>query len=342
MRRLIVLVVSVLFLSTTSAAVAAHPEFPEFIPFDASQGEFPEGVAVDKMGNVYVSLNPLGQVWKFTPTGERSLLVDFGSPGGLGLAVDAPGNVYLAREGSDNGVYKINQNGEANLVPGTDAIVFPNSLTFDKRGNLYITETFSFDAPLTEFPGCDIGAGSFFGPGGVWIVPRGGEAQLVLRHELLTGLCLPNPIPFPIGANGIAHRQGNLYVTNSEKGMVLRIPVDGHGNAGTSQVLATVSDPIDPNFGPPALDGLALDVHGAMYVPVINQSRIVRITPNGATVEQLAGPGDGLDFPASVAFGTGRGERQSLFVTNFAIGPPGGSGPGLVKLDTDKPGQPLP
>lgn len=342
MKRFVLLVVSVLFLGTTSAAVATAPEFPDFIPFDPSLGEFPEGVAVDKTGNVYVSLDELGQVWKFTPTGERSLLVDFGSPGGLGLAVDAIGNVYVAREGPGNGVYVIDQSGNARLVPGTDAIVFPNSLAFDKRGNLYITETFSFDAPLTEFPGCDIGAGPFFGPGGIWVVPRGGEAQVLLRHELLTGLCLPNPIPFPIGANGIAYRQGALYVTNTERGLVIRIPVDGKGDAGIPEVLATVSDPIDPDFGPPALDGLALDVHGDIYVPVINQSRIVRVEADGGTIEQVAGPGDGLDFPASLAFGTGKGERQSMFVTNFAIGPPGGAGPGILKLDIGTPGQPLP
>ena len=30
--------------------------FPSLIPFDASQGEYPEGVAVDKVGNVFVSI----------------------------------------------------------------------------------------------------------------------------------------------------------------------------------------------------------------------------------------------------------------------------------------------
>ena len=104
-----------------------------------------------------------------------------------------------------------------------------------------------------------------------------------------------------------------------------------------------MADLVPPSpFGPPALDGLALDVHGNAYVPVINQSRIVRISADGTSIVTVASSADGLDFPASVAFGTGKGERRSLFVTNFAIGPPGGAGPALLKLAAADPGLPLP
>jgi hypothetical protein len=53
-----------------------------------------------------------------------------------------------------------------------------------------------------------------------------------------------------------------------------------------------------------------------------------------------------FDFPASLFFGTGKGERQSLFVTNLGMGVsrvPGlpWAGPGLVKIDAGVPGDPL-
>jgi hypothetical protein len=51
---------------------------------------------------------------------------------------------------------------------------------------------------------------------------------------------------------------------------------------------------------------------------------------------------DGLDFPASLAFGTGKGERKSLFVTNLALGPPEFANPGFAKIDVGQPGMPLP
>lgn len=113
------------------------------------------------------------------------------------------------------------------------------------------------------------------------------------------------------------------------------------GAAGTPEVVAQVTG-VDPEFGPPGLDGMALDVYGNIYLPVINQSRIVKIAPDGSSVETIATLADGLDFPASLAFGTGNGERRSLFVTNYSLGPPIFAGPGLVKLRVEDPGLPLP
>jgi sugar lactone lactonase YvrE len=83
-------------------------------------------------------------------------------------------------------------------------------------------------------------------------------------------------------------------------------------------------------------------VHGNIYAAVINQSRIVKISPDGSTIETVATSADNLDFPASLAFGTGKGDRKSIFVTNFAIGPPTDVGPSLVKIDVGVPGMPLP
>ncbi len=57
--------------------------------------------------------------------------------------------------------------------------------------------------------------------------------------------------------------------------------------------------------------------------------------------------GTPLDTPASLAFGTGKGGRTNLFVTNlgwmsiFVPGPPW-PGRGLVKIDAELPGLPLP
>ncbi|MDH3469751.1 MAG: SMP-30/gluconolactonase/LRE family protein [Acidimicrobiia bacterium] len=314
-----------------------------FAPCGLTPGdECPEGVAVDKRGNVYVSLDALGEIRKFTPSGEMTTLVDFESSGALGLAVDAQGNVYVAREDDpNNGVYKVDRRGHAERLPGTEAIVLPNALAFDKRGNLYVSETFSFDPDTLEtYDDC---GGGKFGDGAIWRIPKRGETELWLRDELLTGLCLPNPIPFPIGANGIAYRHGAIYVANTEKSTIVRIPVEKDGSAGTPEVVATVTG-FDPELGPPALDGIALDVHGNIFAAVINQSRIVRIGHDGSETD-VATSADGLDFPASLAFGTGTGARKSMFVTNYAIGPPPvatGIGPSLIEINVGVPGMPLP
>jgi hypothetical protein len=51
-------------------AVVAPEQFPAFIPM----ADTPSGVAVDKTGNVYVSVPESGRgvIWKYTPDAERS------------------------------------------------------------------------------------------------------------------------------------------------------------------------------------------------------------------------------------------------------------------------------
>ena len=331
----LVLVASMLVLAAPVAADA--PEFPNFTPMDAG----PEGVAVDNVGNVYVSVGIGGQteVWKFGPTGEDELLAVVPGPAPAGLAVDANGkHVYLAQQ--SGGVFKIDMSGVFTLVPGTDAIVIPNSMAFDKRGNLYITETFSLD------PEGDLGlvtcTKGTFGRGGIWVVPKGGEAELLLRHDDLTGTCDPEvPIPFPIGANGLAYRHGSLIVANTEKALLLEIPVLKKGGLGDITEIANLSGP--GMFGAAIIDGIALDVHGNIYAAMITDSSITRVSPDGGQIETVATFMDGLTFPASLAFGTGNGERQSVFVTNLAFFVPEGfAGPGVAKIDVGQPGMPLP
>jgi sugar lactone lactonase YvrE len=304
-------------------AVALMP-----IPADASRHvewvihyepvvEAPEGIAVDKVGNIFVGMDVPGQIRKIAPDGTESVFYDFGIVGVLGLAVDAPGNVYACMASFDpstQGVYRVSRDGTTAVrLPGTEAISFPNALAFDKRGNLYVTESIL---------------------GAIWRIPRGRNAEVWLQHPALVGTGVIPVIPFPVGANGIAYRHGNLYVANTETAHILRIPIQKDGSAGEPEPVAASME-LFP------LDGIALDVHGNIYALVIAESKLVRVTPDG-DITTLATAQDELDFAASASFGTGKGERQSLFVTNYAIGPPGGPGPGVVKVDVGIPGLPLP
>ncbi len=350
MRKLLVVALVVGMIAVVAPAAAGAPTFPDFTPMDAG----PEGVAVDNRGNVFVSVGIPGdldrtEIWKFDPSGDGAVLATIpGVTGAAGLAVDANGeHVYAAVQFA--GVFKIDMAGNVELVPGTDAIVLPNSLAFDKNGNLYITETFSFDVDdgLDYYEYCDASVtpgavfSGWFGRGGIWWVPKGGEAELLLRDDLLTGVCAPVPIPYPIGANGIAYRHGSLIVANTEKALLLEIPVSKGGALGDVSVLSQVIGFGD--FGPWMIDGIALDVHGNIYAAIVTGSVLVRVSADGEQIETIATYEDGLDFPASVAFGTGKGERKSVFVTNLAFQVPDGfAGPGFAKINVGLPGLPLP
>lgn len=309
-------VLAVLALALPVAVAGAAVNVAVVVDYDAAAGELPEGVAVDKRGDVFVSLAPLGQVRKIGRDGSESTLATLVPPnsgnGVLGLAVDAPGNVYAAVATFDpatSGVYRIARDGSFVRLPGTEAIVFPNGVTLDQRGNAYITDTIL---------------------GAVWRIPAaGGPAELWYQSPLLLGSGIFG-FGFPLGANGIAFRQSQLVVSNTEGGRLVRISINPDGSAGPATVLAE---------GPAllAVDGIAFDVHGNVWAAVIAQSTIVRVSPSG-TVTSVATAADGLDWASSIAFG----KDHDLWAVNFAIGPPGGPGPALLRLEVGVKGQPLP
>lgn len=332
-------------LCLSASAFSKSGEFPDWI---SMPGVIARGVAVDKVGNVYVTVTGGApehvQLRKFAPDGEQlfSKNIGLGTIGGLMAA--ANGDLYIAvAAGLDRGVYRMDSEGELELLPGSEDIFFANGLAFDDVGTLFITESVSLH------PGPS-------GEGGIWRIRRGGQAELCLRDPLLQGTgSMGQPVFY--GANGIAYYHGNLYVTNTEKGTIVRIPVESDGSVGTPELWTTLANvPESPakNMFPAMGDGLTLDVFGNLYVVVLSQSAIVRINLAdksqetvvvfpGAAASPLYAP---LDVPASVFFGTGKGERTSIFVTNQGIGKfyvpdlPW-AGPGLVKIDAGVPGRPL-
>ncbi len=126
----------------------------------------PNGIAVDKQGNVFVAdqlnhkirkVSPSGQVSTFAGTGLAGLAnqrngssASFNQP--RGMAVDAIGNVYVGDVGNHQ-IRKITANGEVTSFAGsgiagtTDnedglqaAFYFPNGLAVDSKGDVYVAD----------------------------------------------------------------------------------------------------------------------------------------------------------------------------------------------------------
>lgn len=320
-------------------AAALHDGEPSLLyAFDEAAGENPEGIAVDKTGNVFVSASGLGELWIIRPGADGpeafgrldGIDPSTGDIGILGLAVDAPGNVYAGVQSSNpatNGVWIFDRtSGDATRIPGTEQIAIANDVAFDKRGNLYIT-----DSAL----------------GAIWRVPKHGALEAWLTGEPLLAGTGGLGLGVPIGANGIEYRHGTLYVANTEKALILTVPVTPGGAPGPVSVLTTfpVVEVAPGVFLPGVPDGLALDVHGTLYVAQINLSTISSVAPDGSI--ETVHAGDPLDWPSSIAFGTGRGHGQMLFAVNFSIGEANGdpaerAGPGVVALPVGVPGMPVP
>ncbi len=339
------LVVTLALVTTASpTAASSHIEVVQTFP-----GGSVEGVAVDKTGNVFASSTFTGELLKFEPGSSDFEVfgsIDDWAPGGpfgagfLGLAVDSEGNVYGTAQWADStGVYKFDRKtGDATRIPGTEVISFPNSIAFDKRGNMYVTDSNSngLTNPLgpTDVP-----------LGAIWRVDRNGSVEKWAEDPQLGGNGIA-ALSTPVGANGIAYRQGELIVANTEGFGLFTVPILKSGDAGPVSPLSIPGWPLfDSPFGPiPAVpDGIALDVHGAIYVAVVAQNAVIRVNSDGTVDTLFQDPTlQILDTPSSVAFGTGSGFKETLYVVNLAFGPPGSIGGALIAIDVGVPGMPLP
>ena len=311
--------------------------------FPLPEGHHPEGVAVDRQGTIYLGdRRPENGLWvsevlAIEPDGSASTLAalaeieteDPGDSGVLGLTTDRQGNVYAAlvtHDRATHGVWRIGRNGwdQARLA-GSEEIVFPNALTFDARGNLYVTDSVD---------------------GAIWRFPAGGrQGELWAQHELLQP-DPQHPFGFPLpGANGIAfHPPDTLYVANTEKGLVARVPIEPDGGAGQPSLVAS---------GPALLtiDGLAVDARGGIHAviaghAVLGTSPLVRVDPRtGTTTSSLAaGQDEDFDVPLSIAFGRGVRSSRAIYVTNGDLPgfPPEHHKPGLVEANVGVAGFPTP
>ncbi len=299
--------------------------------FEGANLELPEGITIDKTGNMYVSLGlpgfaggTSGEIWKISPDGTETVLVEFDVPPAAGLAVDASGNVYYAHptnaDDGTTGVYRLTSDGGTERLPGTENMFLPNGVAFDEQGNLYASDSIQ---------------------GAIWRIPGGGtaDAEIWSQHEFIQG-CEEDPF----GANGVAYWKGNFYVANTAKGILVRIPILTDGSAGEPEIAAGV-DNCNPDelYG---MDGIALDVDGNVYALLVLQNKLVRIDPtDGTYTVLLTGEDDGLFNPASIAFGTGKGDQKSVYMSNFAVlepGPEGNHGPAVLKFDVGAQGLALP
>lgn len=287
--------------------------------------QFLESIAFDEGGSLYLSLPIQGEIRKIAPNGEQTTVATlplgpdiFGT--GLGIlgtiAFDQAGNLYVAQNSTDvtvKGIWRVASDGTTERLAALPQDSLPNGITVDKDDNIFVA-----DSTL----------------GIVWRIPSGGrEAQVWLEDELLRARPSSG---FP-GANGVKFYQGDLYVSVTDTGNILRIPVQPDGTSGELVVYAT---------GVPT-DDFAFDILGNLYATTHPLNTVVRIGKDGQQ-QVLATIDQGIIGSTAAAFGTQEGDRTKLYVVTDGgllgrlLDPDSPTGPpSVVKLDIGIPGYPL-
>lgn len=209
--------------------------------------DHPEGVAVGPDGTIYAG-GEAGQIYRIDASGtfEQIASVDGFV---LGLAVDANNNIY-ACENTSHTVKRITPDGSVSIYSsGTPDrhFVTPNYPAFDATGNLYVTDSGSWNGN----DGC------------VFVVRPDGST------ELFTDNVTDFPNGLAIGPDG-----SSLYVVVSTLPGVVRIEIQPDGSAGAIETVVELARNVP--------DGVAFDQDGTLYIACYAPSVIYRLTTDGS------------------------------------------------------------
>lgn len=143
------------------------------------------------------------------PTGTFNLTTFSGMLSGMTRGRDgATYTMVLASDPANKGIWRIDDNGSAELWSPFPAASGGNGLTTDSSGNIYVA-----DAIL----------------GLIWkVAPAGGSPEVWIEHEMLgAGANFPMPT-----ANGIKISDDTVFVSNTLHQQVVRIEIEDDGSAG--------------------------------------------------------------------------------------------------------------
>lgn len=311
---------------TSAVPEAAAAGLSLFRDLDAAQGELPESITIDPMGNLYATMGPT--VRKITPWGQMSVLATLPVPAGVlaaGLKFGEDGDLYVAT-GSLSPVppaafvWRVTPGGVVSEFVALDPEGFPNDIAFNDDNELFVTD------PLL---------------GLIWKIDPQGQPEVWLADPAFEGnVDDPYLVLSYFGVDGIAFdkKKDNLYVGNLDYGRILRVPVDCDGEPGDVEVWV---DDFDALAG---ADGIAFDDKGKLFVAVNGQDRLVSIDKHRNL--EILGEGGLLDAPSAVVFGQSPWNKKTLYVSSFAITRafgifPGEPQPALLKLPVKHKGLPL-
>jgi sugar lactone lactonase YvrE len=260
-----------------SASTAPLSDARVLAQLDINTLQQPETITLEPGGAADVTFTRARQVARIGTDGSVSILATLPAPAtGTATAsgiVRAPdGSLYVNENaGSRSGIWRIPPGGgtPVQVVALPDVKVL-NGLALDRSQDaLYVTDSSS---------------------GTVWKVPlRSDTASLWAQGTDLE----PNTVNSSgFGANGIKVHDGAVWVSNTDKGTLLRIPIGAHGMAGAVTTVAQ---------GLTAIDDFAFTGDGDTVLAALDHANEVAIVRPDGSHQIVLTAADGLSDPTSVA-----------------------------------------
>ena len=239
----------------------------------------PECIIAERDGTLWVS-DDRGGATRIGRDGRQSTI---GSIPGLpnGLALDADGSLLVAE--IDHGkFYRLQRDGRHQLLADNAGGKPLGSLNFvyrDPAGRIWLTIS-THTVPRRDAIDKSI-------PDGAILRYDNGKLQVAAE-----GIYFANEVR--------VDRAGRyLYVAESGKGRVRRMPIAADGSLGAGETYGP-----EQIFPGAIVDGIAFDADGNLWVTEVSRNGLYVITPEGQCHCVFQDPsGETLQFPASITFG---------------------------------------
>ena len=246
-----------------------------FATNDLSGWNGPVGLALDNLGNLYAGVPSESVIWKFLPSGTRSLIGIIDSISGL--TFDAGGNLFATTPNyveigkCDYGPAWGYSAIYFDLSPWTQSHVgYPINLAFDRAGTVYVSSS-GWPSPI-QVPPLYIGT-----------TIETYSTNFTYLGSFATGLNEPYGLAFD--------GSGSLYVANSGTNGALVNTIVKFTSEGVRSTFATASG------GLSRPTGLAFDSAGNLFVANFGNGTIVKLAPDGNGSVFASG----LNSPAAIA-----------------------------------------
>ena len=247
-------------------------------------GIYPEGIAIDGSGNIWIANNGSNNVTVLNSSGAALFTPTVGSSP-AGIAIDASGNAWVTNSGSGT-VSELSSSGiTLGTYPVYTAGASPKGIAIDKNGNIWIANSGSNSITELNSNGYPIGTYSLGGSGGycwngngysiaidasgnVWVTTCGNVVELSPSGNMM-GTYNGGYSPQGIAIDG----SGNVWVTNIYNNTVTEL-----NSSGTT--IGTYA------FGGSNLSGIAIDASGNVWVAgsFSGALGVTELSPTGVTI----------------------------------------------------------
>jgi len=281
----------------------------------------PDGVALDRQGNVYVVDQTTDRIQKLGSTGEP--LAQWGGPGkGPGqfsgpaaVAVDRQGNTYVT-DTNNSRIQKLSPTGQPLKEwgqPGAAPGQFSNpfGIALDGNGNIYVADNGNHriqklspsGQPLAQWHGgfqylvglaVDAAGNVYATDSGSGRILKLSPAGRVVRHWIMRA----SGSGQLVGPSGVAvDARGNVYAVDQVNSLVEKFSSGGAFLTSWGKKGALPGEFQGPQ-------GLAVDTHGNVYVADSGNHRVQLLSPPGRPLTYWSGTGAGTGLfqaPAGLA-----------------------------------------